>query len=136
MVNIGVKNNIIFHFYVVERKVIKIEGACSNQIIKCIIFTNDLEVGNKKLLEIEREKNSLGVTTTRKRLNKYIPHEIHFSDGEEWIVVKPIDTYRGYRWRKAWVDVKVSIEQLHNLIIPIGSLYQWEKEKYFNWSKY
>ena len=120
----------------IERKVIKIEGACSNQIIKCIIFTNDLEVGHEKLLEIENEKNLLGVTAIAKRMNEYTPKEIRFSDGEEWIVVKPIDTCRGYRWRKAWVDVKVSIEQLHNLIIPIGSLYQWEKEKYFNWTKY
>jgi hypothetical protein len=118
--------------------VIKIEGACSNQIVKCIIFTNNQEVGYKKLLEIEKEKNALGIVTTRKRMIKEgcVPSEICFSDGEEWIVVRPLDTCRGYRWRKAWVDVKVSIEQLQNLIIPIGSLYQWEKEKYFNWTQY
>jgi hypothetical protein len=116
----------------------KIEGACSNQIVKCIIFTNDLDVGGNKLIEIERDKNSLGITTTYKRIRKdgWIPSEIRFSDGEEWVIVMPLDTCRGYRWRKAWVDVKVSIEQLQNLIIPIGCLYQWEKEKYFNWTKY
>lgn len=114
------------------------EGACSNQAIKCIVFTNNLDVGSRKLLEIEKEKNLLGITTMHKRIIKEgcIPSEIRFSDGEEWIVVKPLDTCRGYRWRKAWVDVKVTIEQLHTLIIPIGSLYQWEKEKYFNWTEY
>lgn len=117
---------------------IKIEGACSNQIVKCIIFSNDLDVGSNKLLEIEKEKNALGIITTHKRIFKdgWMPREIRFSDGEEWIVIKPIDTCRGYRWRKAWVDVKVSVEQLQNLILPIGSLYQWEKEKYFNWTTY
>ena len=51
-------------------------------------------------------------------------------------MVRPNDGARGYRWRKAWVDVKVSIEQLRNIILPYGELYQWEREKYFNWNKY
>jgi hypothetical protein len=114
------------------------EGACSNQVVKCIVFSNDLDVGSNKLLEIEKEKNSLGIITTHKRIfnDGWMPSEIIFDDGEEWIIVRPLDTARAYRWRKAWVDVKVSIEQWHNLIIPTGSLYQWEKEKYFNYTKY
>lgn len=32
------------------------QGACSNQIVKCIIFTDDYDIGIKKLLEIEEEK--------------------------------------------------------------------------------
>lgn len=118
---------------------IKIEGACSNQIIKCIIYTNDLDVGLSKLLEIEKEKNSQGIATEYKRVsakNIFVPTEIAFADGEEWRIVRPIDNARGYRWRKAWVDVKVSIEMLECLILPYGALYQWEKEKYFNYNKY
>jgi hypothetical protein len=108
----------------VRKKVIKIEGAYSNQVIKCIIYTNDIEIGINKLLEIEKEKNLLGIKTTTKRMSgKYFiaPSEIRFDDGEEWIIVKPVDGARGYRWRKAWVDVKTSIEMLECLILPCGS---------------
>lgn len=115
------------------------EGACSNQSVKCIIYTNDLEIGKQKLLEIEEEKNTSGITTLTKRLFKEdygFPNEIRFSDGEEWVIAKPNDGARGYRWRKAWVDVKTSIEMLQNVILPCGALYQWEKEKYFNWNTY
>lgn len=107
--------------------------------MKCIVYTNDIAVGKQKLLEIEEEKNTSGIETIRKRILKeghWTPNEIYFSDGEEWIVVRPNDGARGYRWRKAWVDVKVSIEQLQNIILPYGELYQWEREKYFNWKKY
>jgi hypothetical protein len=93
----------------------------------------------QKLLDIEKDKNASGVSTIRKRLTKEdyrFPSEIHFSDGEEWLIVKPNDGARGYRWRKAWVDVKTSIEMLQNLILPCGALYQWENEKYFTWNKY
>lgn len=39
------------------------QGACSNQIVKCIIYTSDIEVGINKLLEIENEKNESGIET-------------------------------------------------------------------------
>lgn len=108
---------------------ISIEGACSNQVVKCIIYSSDLNVGREKLLEIEIEKRDRDIFVTKSSLN-----EIDFSDGEEWKIVNPIDTARGYRWRKAWVDAKnTSIAVLHQIILPCGSLYQWEKEKYFNW---
>lgn len=38
-----------------------------NQTVKCIIYTNDKEVGLKKLLDIEKEKNSLGIKTVFKK---------------------------------------------------------------------
>lgn len=112
------------------------EGACSNQTVKCIVYTNNFELGKEKLLEIEKEKNDLGITTVVKRLLHYdygYPNEIRFSDGEEWVAVKPNNGARGYRWRKAWIDVKTSYEQLVTCVLPYGDMYKWEEEKYFNW---
>lgn len=112
---------------------ISIEGACSNQCVKCIVYTSDLNIGREKLLEIEKEKLEQGIYITRKALGRLFS-EIDFSDGEEWKMVNPIDTARGYRWRKAWIDAKnTSISALQQLILPCCSLYKWEKEKYFNW---
>lgn len=104
--------------------------------MKCIIFTNDYDVGVKKLLKIEDEKTSQGISILEKRISdSHLQfNEIKFSDGEEWIILKPNDTARGYRWRKAWVDVKsTTIYDLRAYILPLGDLYKWEDEKYFNW---
>lgn len=112
------------------------QGACSNQIVKCIIFTDDYDIGIKKLLEIEEEKKNQGITVIDKRMSRNILsyNEIRFSDGEEWIVLRPSDTDRGYRWRKAWIDVKTTtLYNLQMIILPTGDLYKWEDEKYFNW---
>lgn len=113
-----------------------IQGACSNQIVKCIVYTSDVEVGKAKLLEIEKEKNDLGITTISKRFSKLSNYnEIRFSDGEEWIIVNPNSGTRGYRYRKAYIDASnTTIAQLHNCILPYGDLYKWEEEKYFNWN--
>lgn len=35
------------------------QGACSNQTVKCIVYTNDIEVGKAKLLEIEADKKRI-----------------------------------------------------------------------------
>ena len=35
------------------------QGACSNQSVKCIIYTSDIEIGINRLLEIENEKTNL-----------------------------------------------------------------------------
>lgn len=113
-----------------------IQGACSNQVVKCIVYTYDKNIGREKLLDIEKEKNNSSISTTRKKLvnNKYDHDEIRFSDGEEWIVINPNNGARGYRWRRAWVDASnTSISQLQQCILPYGCLYQWEEEKYFNW---
>lgn len=107
------------------------EGACSNQVVKCIIYATDLEVGRKKLAEIEEEKQNNGISIIRKTKSDYNNQTI-FSDGDEWIIVNPA-VARGYRWRKAWIDVKTSIELLWNVVLPSGALYKWENEKYFNW---
>jgi hypothetical protein len=107
------------------------QGACSNQVVKCVIYTNDAEAGVKKLLEIETEKNTNGIKTTRKIICENYS-EIDFDDEEEWIVLKASDTARGYRWRKAWVDIDTSIRVLERIIKPSGMLYQWEEEKYFD----
>lgn len=111
-----------------------IQGACSNQVVKCIVYTSDKTIGREKLLEIEKEKNNSGIFTTKRYLVDNNDHdEIRFSDGEEWIVVNPNNCARGYRWRRAWVDASnTSIAQLQQYILPYGCLYQWEKEKYFN----
>lgn len=110
-----------------------IEGACNNQVVKCIVYTSDLNIGREKLSEIENEKNSNGIKTIRKILSQN-ENRIDFEDGEEWVIAPSNVCSRGYRWRKAWVDAKnTNIAALHQIILPCGSLYQWEKEKYFNW---
>lgn len=114
---------------------ITINGACSNQIVKCIIYTSDIKIGQKKLAEIEKEKSDLGITAILKKRNDNCANqnEILFDDGEEWIIVNPNNGARGYRWRKAYVDASnTSVSQLLNFILLYGNLYQWEKEKYFN----
>lgn len=111
------------------------QGACSNQIVKCIVYTSDIEVGINKLLEIENEKNESAIETVLKRISKsdYIRSEIRFSDGEEWIIVNPNAGARGYRWRKAWIDANnTTISQLYSNIVPYGSGYKWEDYKLFN----
>ena len=109
------------------------QGACSNQIVKCIIYTSDKDVGINKLLDIEKEKNNLEIKTIFKMISEYHA-EIRFSDGEEWIVLNPDSGSRGYRWRKTWIDASnTSIRHLHQNIIPCGCGYKWEREKYFNW---
>jgi hypothetical protein len=90
----------------------------------------------KSYLKLKKKKNKDGISTTLKRIHKkqICGNEIRFSDGEEWIIVNPNMGARGYRWRRAWIDASnTSISQLQNCILPYGSLYQWEKEKYFNW---
>lgn len=114
---------------------INIQGACSNQIVKCIIYTSDIKIGQEKLAEIEKEKADLGISiASKKSSDKYTnQNEIRFDDGEEWIIINPNNSARGYRWRRAWVDAtNTSVAQLLNFILPYGCLYQWEKEKYFN----
>lgn len=111
------------------------QGACSNQIVKCIIYTSDIEVGINKLSEIENEKNESGIETVFKRISKsdYIHSEIRFSDGEEWIIINPNAGARGYRWRKEWIDANnTTISQLYSNIVPCGDGYQWEDYKLFN----
>lgn len=111
------------------------QGACSNQIVKCIVYTNNIDVGINKLLEIENEKNEYGIETVFKRISEsnYNRSEIRFSDGEEWIIVVPYPGARGYRWRKAWIDAgNTTISQLYLNIVPYGSGYQWEDYKLFN----
>ena len=114
-----------------------IEGACSNQVVKCIIYSNNVDVAIKKLLEIEKEKIDDDINVTKRCISRkrpWIRQEIQFSDGEEWIVVRPNDNARGYRWRKAWIDASnVSVSDLEIRILPYGNLYKWEDEKYFNW---
>lgn len=109
-----------------------------NQTVKCIIYTNDKEIGLKKLLDIEKEKNQLGIKTVFKKFYdlsfcKFNVHdEIKFSDGEHWIVVKPNHSSSGYRYCKAWIDENISIKQLNDNILPYGIGCEIEQEKYFN----
>lgn len=108
------------------------QGACSNQVVKCIVYTSDFKLGIEQLLKIEKEKNEVGIKTIKKSISKY-GSEIVFDGGEEWIVVNPNNGARGYRWRKAYVDFKnTTLEQLECIIEPCGSLYQWENYKLFN----
>ena len=106
--------------------------------MKCIIYSNNIDIALQKLLEIEKEKTKDGINVTKhcaSHTHSWVMQEIQFSDGEEWIIVQPKnDNARGYRWRKAWIDASnVSISDLQNRILPYGDLYKWEDEKYFNW---
>lgn len=70
----------------------------------------------------------------RKIISKSHSSEIIFSDGEVWVTVRPNNAARGYRWRKAWIDVKsTSIYDLYMHILPYGDGYKLEDEIYFNW---
>ena len=116
-----------------KKEVINIKESWSNKTIKCIVFTNNYDVGHIKLLEIEKEKNNIGILTVRKS-----QYDINFSNGEVWSVLKPnnVNAIRLYKWQKAWVDVKVSIEQLQMLIISANNTYYLDNVKYFNWNEY
>lgn len=108
------------------------QGACSNQVVKCIVYTSDFELGIEQLLKIEKEKNEAEIKTIRKCISKFYS-EIVFDDGDEWIVVNPNDGAKWYRWRKAYVDFKnTTLYQLELIIKPCGNLYQWENYKLFN----
>ena len=110
-----------------------IKGACSNQKLKCIIYTSNINVGRNKLEEIEMEKKSLGIEIVYKKFS-YCNNEIAFSDGEEWIITNPSINSKGCRWRKAWVDViNTSLYEYYNIILPSGNLYKLEEAKFFNW---
>ncbi len=106
------------------------QGAVSNQIVKCIIFSNNKDKAVAKLNEIKEEKIAQDIQVTYSVLSK-IYNEIRFSDGEEWIVLSANDSVRGYRWRKAWVDKDVPQYTIDTYINPIGDLYKWEDYKVF-----
>lgn len=98
-----------------------------NQTVKCIIYTNDKEVGLKKLLDIEKEKNQLCIKTVFKQIYHVsfcklnVHDEIKFSDGEHWIVVEPNHASCGYRYHKALIyKTNTSIKQLNDNILPYG----------------
>ena len=111
---------------------INLEGAVSNQTVKCIIYYNS---GNRykaeqKLREIIEEKVRYGIDMIAYRKYSYISEAI-FSDGEEWITLNAITNARGYRWRRAYVDIDISKEIVDCIIIPCGDLYKWEDYKKF-----
>lgn len=109
------------------------KGACSNQIVKCIVYSNNHQRGIEQLLKIEEEYKNKGIKAIRKIISS-IHSEIVFDNEEEWLVVSPNLGARGYRWRKAYVDSdNVTIKQLENIIKPYGCLYQWEEYKTFGW---
>lgn len=114
------------------------DGACSNQIVKCIIYTSDIKTGQTKLAEIEEEKLKHQIFATRRRCSnkRLTENEVRFSDGEEWILVPADGSARGYRWRKAWVDVQTTtVVNLYAIVFACGDLYKWEDAKYFNWEE-
>lgn len=85
---------------------------------------------------MKKKKKKQGIIVVNKIISRvYLSqNQIKFSDGEEWIILSPNTSARGYRWRKAWIDVKsTTLYNLKTIILPIGDLYKWEDEKYFNW---
>ena len=59
------------------------QGACSNQIVKCIVYSSDMEIGKNKLLEIEKEKNELGIKNFREEdIERYIVRHKYLSEEE------------------------------------------------------
>lgn len=111
---------------------IVLNGAVSNQIIKCIIYYNG---GNRykaeqKLKEIIEEKVRCGINMITYRKYLYNAEAI-FSDGEEWIILNANNNARGYRWRKAYVDYDISKEVIDLIIKRSGEFYKWEDYKYY-----
>lgn len=103
---------------------------CNKLVIGCIVYSNYLEDGMRKLFEIEKVKNEKGIKTLIKKMNSDNP-EIKFEDGEEWIVVKPCMSARGYKWRKAYVHSDITIRNLKRIIEPSG-LFRLESYKIFD----
>lgn len=106
------------------------QGATSNQIVKCIIFSMCKRKGIEKLKEIKREKLAQGIKVAHYVMGSHRA-EIRFSDGEEWIVLHMNESIRGYRWRKAWVDNTIPQTSINDLIKPISHFYKWEDYKLF-----
>lgn len=108
------------------------EGAVSNQIVKCIIYYNG---GNRykaeqKLKEIIEEKVRCGINMITYCKNLYNSEAI-FSDGEEWIILNANENARGYRWRKAYVDFDIPKEIIDLIIERSGDFYKWEDYKHY-----
>ena len=106
------------------------EGAASNQILKCIIYynNNNYKKAQQKLKEIIEEKLKNGINIIYHYESNYIS-KASFSDKEEWITVKAAENSKGYRWRKAYVDCDIPQELIETIIAPCGYLYKWEDYK-------
>ena len=98
-----------------------------------IIYTNNVEVGRQKLLEIDKENNDKGIKTEIKRFSG-IENVIGFENGDMWRIIRPNDSSRGYRWNKAYVDASdTTISMLYNFILPSGLGARLDDITYFNW---
>ena len=106
------------------------EGAASNQTLKCIIYynNNNYKKAQQKLKEIIEEKLKNGINMIYNYESNYIS-KASFSDKEEWITVNAGANSKAYRWRKAYVDCDISQEVIEKIIAPCGNLYKWEDYK-------
>lgn len=78
----------------------------------CIVFSNDENRAKEKLDEIASE----GDCAERKYGRGFASC---FVGDEEWVWVRPLESSKGRRAYKAWVDEKCTIEQFNKIIEPI-----------------
>ena len=102
---------------------------------KCIIYTNDLQIGKNKLYEIKGEKADSGIGIKEEYISsRFEDNRIYFEDDELWTIVSPSDRARGYKWSRAYVDAtNTTIAALELVIKPAGHLHGTKDIKYFNW---
>jgi hypothetical protein len=87
------------------------------------VFSNDEIKAKHKLEEIATNSKCVD-----KRIGRGFARYV--IDGDEWMWVRPIDSAKGYRAHKAWIDMDCTIRQLEYVILPICELY-CEEFNYF-----
>lgn len=100
----------------------------------CIVFTNDFELGLKKLNQIKEDKISNGIKLTNWQISRNCPEytKFCFEDGEIWTIKESSTSERGFRWVKAWVDSRATKDEIEYIGIKGGFLGIWHELKYFS----
>lgn len=114
--------------------VLNAEGDWNNNMIPCIIFTNDFELGLKKLYKIKEEKALKGIKLEDWQISRGVPEYTMFcfEDGELWTIRESNTISRGFRWVKAWIDSRATKDEIEYISIKGGHLGIWHEPKYFS----
>ena len=88
----------------------------NNIKVSCGIFTNNYWKAREKLEQIW---NTLNEDERERFLVRKDSLEIRLKNGKRYMWIKPNNQSRGYRFSKAIIDKDVTLEELHNYILPI-----------------
>lgn len=80
------------------------------------IFTNDADSAEFKIMEIY---NSTPKNMVHQLKNSRDIKELRLVNGSRYIWIKPSNNSKGYRCSNAIIDRRVTLEELHNHILPI-----------------